>query len=499
MTLLEKTVTLSNDLAYEVGRQATVGAKRSKIIAAIAVLLGIILALGFGYFISRSITVPLQNIIQVIKRIGVGDTRNVNLPMGKPVNCSSAKNCGRKECPSFGKMDACWVTSGSFAAVKHCPRAQKGEDCVTCELYGAHNALEELGAIVTGMANGLAEREQLALAIADGDLTSDVELASDHDVLGKALSKMQESLSTIIAMVQSSGEQMASGSSQVADASQSLSQAATESASSLEEITSSMTELGSQTNQNAENATLANQLTTQAKEAAGNGNQQMQEMVTAMGEINESSNNISKIIKVIDEIAFQTNLLALNAAVEAARAGKHGKGFAVVAEEVRNLAARSAKAAKETADLIEGSVQKTENGAEIATGTAAALGEIVDGVSKVSDLVAEINAASSEQAQGISQINQGLSQVDQVTQQNTANAEESAAAAEELSAQAMQLKQMLARFRLKNQENTQCAQPAALPYTEVNDVQVGTSPQEGKTPDSPSDVIALDDAEFGKY
>jgi methyl-accepting chemotaxis protein len=499
MALLDKTVALSNDLADEVGRQATVRAHRNKMAAAGAELLGILLALGFGYFISRSITSPMHNIIQVIKRLGVGDTNNVNLPMGKLVNCSSIKNCGRKECPSFGKMDACWVTSGSFATIKHCPRAKKGEDCKTCEVYGAHTCLAELGSIVTGMANGLAERERLALAIADGDLTSDVELASDHDALGKALRKMQESLSSIIGLVQTSGEQMASGSSQVADASQSLSQAATESAASLEEITSSMTELSSQTKQNAEHATLANQLTTGAKEAAEKGNQQMQVMVTAMGEINESSNNISKIIKVIDEIAFQTNLLALNAAVEAARAGKHGKGFAVVAEEVRNLAARSAKAAKETADLIEGSVQKTENGAEIANSTAAALVEIVDGVSKVSDLVAEINAASSEQAQAISQINEGLCQVDQVTQQNTASAEESAAAAVELSSQAVQLKQMLARFKLNNQQNTQCAQETALPYSEMTTAQA-QKPQPGvHFNQRPSDVIALDDAEFGKY
>ncbi|HKK01282.1 MAG TPA: methyl-accepting chemotaxis protein [Desulfuromonadales bacterium] len=335
--------------------------------------------------------------------------------------------------------------------------------------------------------------------LAEGDFTFEA-----HGLIREPLAKANQRLNEVMAQLQTGGIQIAAGAAQVSDSSQSLSQGATEQASSLEEISASMHQLSTQTKHNAENATQANQLMSQARSGAEEGNTQMQKMVVAMGEINTSSQNISKIIKVIDEIAFQTNLLALNAAVEAARAGQHGKGFAVVAEEVRNLAARSAKAAKETADLIEGSVQKTQNGAQIAEHTAKALQQIVADVTKVTDLVAEIAAASNEQAQGIAQINQGIAQIDQVTQQNTANAEESAAAAEELSSQASHQKQMLERFKLAQGRHGMTGSHSA------RDNRKSTAPSPmlawkgGGMPandrgETSTPVIAIDDAEFGRY
>lgn len=285
--------------------------------------------------------------------------------------------------------------------------------------------------------------------LANGDLTFNITPHDQDDTLRHAIKKLGEDLNQMIADLQLAGQQIDAGSTQVSDSAQSLSDGAAKSAASVEEITSSMNIIGDQTSTSAENAQQANQLAASARSSANTGTTRMAEMIDAMAEINEAGQNISKIIKVIDEIAFQTNLLALNAAVEAARAGQHGKGFAVVAEEVRNLAARSAKAASETSELIEGSVEKTSNGTQIAERTAKALEEIVESITKATDLVGEIAAASSEQAQGISQVNIGLQQIDQVIQQNTASAEESAAISEELSSQAAELQHQLGRFTLK--------------------------------------------------
>ncbi|KNY25034.1 HAMP domain-containing methyl-accepting chemotaxis protein [Pseudobacteroides cellulosolvens] len=286
------------------------------------------------------------------------------------------------------------------------------------------------------------------------DLNEVREYDGDFKLISDSLNSIIKELNNLIGDIRNASERVARGSAHVSEGSMHLSQGASEQASSTEQLSSSITQIAHQTKMNATNAALANQLALEAKENAVKGNQRMGDMLKAMEEINDASENISKIIKVIDEIAFQTNILALNAAVEAARAGQHGKGFAVVAEEVRNLAARSARAAHETTEYIEGSVKKVESGTMIANETAASLVSIVESSSKVAGLVGDIASASNEQASGIAQINIGIDQVSKVIQVNSATSEESAAASEELMMQAKLLNENMARFKLRGSHSS---------------------------------------------
>jgi methyl-accepting chemotaxis protein len=350
------------------------------------------------------------------------------------------------------------------------------DDAVDFQAEGAHDAGRQAGADVNGLlvtlvvsllaalavAVGMAgwiirsitrplnEAVELARAVAAGDLTRQVQVRSKDEtgVLMQALSEMQSGLVRVVSQVRTGSESVSSASVQIAQGNQDLSSRTESQASALEETAASMEELSSTVRQNADNAAQANQLAKTASTVAVQGGQVVSQVVQTMKGIETSSRKIADIISVIDGIAFQTNILALNAAVEAARAGEQGRGFAVVAGEVRNLAQRSASAAKEIKDLITDSVERVASGTALVDQAGSTMNEVVDSVRRVTDIMAEISAASKEQSDGVGQIGEAVTQMDQATQQNAALVEEMAAAASSLRTQASELVQAVAVFRL---------------------------------------------------
>ncbi len=369
-------------------------AEKASVSMTLVILVGVIISVILGLFTSRVIGNPIKELAEIANKLALGD---VNVAVEA------------KTKDEIGKL---------MQAFDH-------------------------------MIENTRAQAMVAEKIAGGNMTVEVPIRSENDLLGKKLYELVEKNNEVLSNIGNASQQVATGAGQISDSSIALSQGAAEQASSIQELTASIEEIAAQTKQNATNANQANGLANTTKDSANQGDARMQEMLRAIQEINESSTNISKIIKVIDEIAFQTNILALNAAVEAARAGQHGKGFAVVAEEVRNLAARSANAAKETTDMIESSIKKSQDGTKIANETAQSLAEIIDSIEKVANLVNNIANASNEQAIGIEQINQGIIQVSNVVQNNSATSQESATASEELSSQAQLLKELVQQYKLR--------------------------------------------------
>ncbi len=390
---------ISNAVEWFTGDAASNYKRSFTVFSFVIIGIGLVSIISLGVYVARSIRNSLKQIVKAIKTIGDGG-----------VDVELKKLCDDE----FGEIiDALEIT---IENIKH--------------------------------------DSELADMIAEGDLSMEVKPRTDIDVLGISLKKLVDDNNHVLGNIREASMQVTTGSEQVASASQSLAQGSTQQASALEEVSASIEDIAQRTRVNAAEANDANKLVIETKAGAVKGNEQMQEMMVAMNDINESSENISKIIKVIDDIAFQTNILALNAAVEAARAGAHGKGFAVVAEEVRNLAAKSAQAANETAELIENSISKVARGSKIASETGAALTEIVGNIDKIVNIISNIATASNEQATAVAQIDQALGQVSEVVQSNSATSEQCAAASEELSNQAMRLRELINRFKLKDYEQT---------------------------------------------
>jgi methyl-accepting chemotaxis protein len=314
------------------------------------------------------------------------------------------------------------------------------------------NIKDEVGKCINSTSHfvgRITEVGRILSMVADGDLTGDISLLSDKDTMGLSLRNMNQKLNAMFGEINDSAVHVSTVSKQLADGAQSLAQGSNQQTAAVESLSASISDIAKKTKDNAEIASKTAQMAESIRVSAEKGNQQMNEMISAVEGITQASHSISKVIKTIDDIAFQTNILALNAAVESARAGQHGKGFAVVAEEVRNLAAKSAEAAKDTGGMIQNSIEKAELGARIAGETAASLSEIVTGINKSNSMIVDIAKSSEEQSAGILHIDTGIDQVVQIIQQTSATAEESAASSEEMSSQAAMLENLISQFRLK--------------------------------------------------
>lgn len=316
-----------------------------------------------------------------------------------------------------------------------------------------NNSKDELGELATAfkeMSDGINKQASVLAQVSEGDYTASIAIRSDKDIMNRSISTLLDNNNEVLLNIKNSADQVSGGASQIAIGAQSLATGSTEQAASIEELSAAISEVQTQANENNEIATQTLKDTEEAGKLMAVSMDYMTQMGESMRSISESSQSIGRVIKVIDDIAFQTNILALNAAVEAARAGQHGKGFAVVADEVRNLASKSAEAAKETAELIETSVQNVTKGEEIANKTNESLVAVGDIAASNAVGMKKLSDAASNQSKSITEITVGINQISEVVQANSATSEQSAASAEEMAAQSTMMNEVVSRFRLRD-------------------------------------------------
>jgi len=436
--LVQQSLSLAKNL-YETSAKTYHGIRTMLIIFVVA---GVLLGAGLGYYLAVSISKPLEKTVHMINEFRLGHLGvRLRMDRGDEIGVmAGAMDTFADDLQNVVVGTMKQIAAGDLSA-KITPR--DAQDEVMPALKGTIDALRGLIIDDGGRVLKAAAGKDLSLRLTE-------EYKGEYADMKENINQLVQNLDDAMQQVSEAVNQVTSASGQISQGSQSLAEGANEQASSLEEVSSSLEEMSSMTKQNADNSNHAKALMTEAGASINEADEAMKRMAQAIGQIKTSSDNTAKILKTIDDIAFQTNLLALNAAVEAARAGEAGKGFAVVAEEVRNLAMRSAEASKNTAAMIEESVKNAEGGVKITEDVAKALGTTVERSSKVTDLIAEIAAASNEQALGIEQVNTAVAQMNTVTQQNAANSEESASAAEELSSQAAELANMVGNFQLSS-------------------------------------------------